>query len=78
MTAARPKTQSATLTGFRGIYTGTYYQGEKGQTPVNSLSTFICDERKGLQILVAYAKKYSQNPEGLLDFIESLKGGESL
>ncbi len=71
----RPKIQESNLEKYSGITTGIYYRGEKGQTPVNSLSTWVYDERKGRIVLNLYAQKYASNPEYFIDFITKMKGG---
>ncbi len=78
LTSAKPKTQKPTLSEYRRVLTGLYYKGEKGLTPVNSISTWVFDETKGQQILEAYAQKYAQDPQVFCEFIAELKlkGGE--
>jgi hypoxanthine phosphoribosyltransferase len=73
LTYAKPKVQVKTLSVFQQIYTGIYYKGEKDQTPVNSLSTWIYDENKGQKVLTNYANKYTNNPSDFTNYVNSLK-----
>lgn len=74
LTYAKHKVQASTLLEYQRVFTGIYYKGEKGQPPLNSISTWVYDERKGQQVLTAYAQKYATNPEGFCRFIAELRG----
>lgn len=76
LTSAKPKTQATTLSEYQQVLTCLYYKGERGQTPVNSLSTWVLDEIKGQKVLEAYAKKYATDPQAFVKFIVEFKGGE--
>ena len=73
MINARPNDQENNLNNFEKIFTPIYYKGQNGQTPVNSISTWVFDKEKGDLVLSRYAEKYSTNPEKFYLFIKSLK-----
>ena len=48
------------------------YKGEKGNTPLNSLSSFVLRSSESDQMIESYGNKYAKDTELLKTFIKSL------
>ena len=67
--------RNSNINNFSQIFSAINYKGITGQPPLNSLSTWLYDTKKGPFVLDLYAKKYTSDPEKFIEIIKSLKKG---